>query len=270
MELSKESTPQLFQRFLDHLRKENIRIDFLPDAGGDEIISLMSYLGYSPVERTKIRGALCGHFGFEAALDTGKSEPAQGVPAQGDEQDHRGLTDGNCGVSQHGQDNAAQGGQHEHPDAPADGNGDSNMIVTPVPTELSQPAQGNSKEVQAEKTLGRSRNTKEPSLSTKLSIINHSLEKGYIENPEPGLYKKSTPMQKVNFKDFGDTAKLRCVMKVREWANQSAREGWKQLAADEQMQNGYGPNPLALIRIVVRFGAVSLVLFRARRERLHP
>ena len=102
-------------------------------------------------ERTRIRGALCGHFGFEAAWHTGKSEPAQGVPAQGDEQDHRGLTDGNCGVSQHGQDNAAQGGQHEHPDAPADGSGDSNMIVTPVPTELSQPAQGNTKEVQPTK-----------------------------------------------------------------------------------------------------------------------
>ena len=54
----------------------------------------------------------------------------------------------------------------------------------------------------------------------------------------------------MDFTALGDNVEKRNVRKVRDWAVQSWREGWEQLAADETMKTRYGPSPLSRMRRV--------------------
>ena len=152
------------------------------------------------------------------------------------------------------------------------------MIVTPVPIELSQPAQGNPVQGQQQQQKhppnpcaifrmkelpkGRCKNSHELFLSTKLSIIKYSISERYLENPRPGVFRKITAKQFIDFSSSGDIIKKRSVKQVRDWAVQSTNEGWEQFAADKEMQALYGPNPLANFRRVPdvwcrKFGIIS-------------
>ena len=95
---------------------------------------------------------------------------------------------------------------------------------------------------------GRRKETKELFLATKLVIVRHAVSSGLLENSPP--YKKLTPYQFMDFSALGDNVEKRNVCTVRDWAVQSVREGWEQLAADETMKTRYGPSPLSRMRRV--------------------
>ena len=71
----------------------------------------------------------------------------------------------------------------------------------------------------------------------------------------------------MDFSALGDNVEKRNVRKVRDWAVQSVREGWEELAADETMKTRYGPSPLSLMRRVPQEWCQQFGIFSKRFRR---
>ena len=218
----------------------------LRDTGQDALFIFLGSLGFSPVDSVKVQSVLRTIF---ASSDVAASPPNHASEVDCVPAPQRLVADAtNCATPLPPAKGPPSQGPTPPPPAPgqlAKAEDIPNDQVLPVvnPADLARERLACPKQPAFKVHKGRRKETKELFLATKLVIVRHAVSSGLLENSPP--YKKLTPYQFMDFSALGDNVEKRNVRKVRDWAVQSVREGWEELAADETMKTRYGQSPLS-------------------------